>query len=73
LLHIYWQNHSKLKSRYTIGLMVFVGLFLLHSLIGLYFDAAMVMYSTQEAANAALLLETLKAVAFAVLLKTSFE
>ena len=73
LLYIYSQNYRKIKSRYTIGLMVFAFIFLVQSLMGLYFDLSMKMYYSSEAEKIALFLEGIKAVALAVLLKISWE
>lgn len=73
LLYVYAQNYAKLRSKYTMGLIIFAVFFLLQSGMGLYFDATMVMYSSPEAANSAMLLEALKAIGFAVLLKLSWE
>lgn len=73
LLAIYMQNYRKIKSKYTIGLMVFATFFFLQSMMGLYFNATMAMYSSPTAEKAALLLEGIKAVGFAVLLKISWE
>lgn len=73
LLYLYLQNYSKMKSKYTIGLMTFAGFFLAQSALGLYFNASMVMYNTAGAETAAIVLEALKAIGFAVLLKISLE
>lgn len=73
LLYIYSQNYMKLKSKYTIGLMIFSLFFLVQSAMGLYFDASMVMYYSTQAKTAAIALEGIKAVALAVLLKISWE
>ena len=73
LLFIYVQNYMKIKSKYTIGLMVFAAFFLVQSAMGLYFDAMMVMYSSPEAKNVATILEVVKAVGFAILLWISWE
>lgn len=73
LLFIYAQNYRKIKSKYTVGLIVFALFFLLQSAMGLYFDASMVMYYSAQAQAAAMVLEGIKAVALAVLLKISLE
>jgi len=57
LFAIYFQNYRKMKSKYTIGLMLFAGVLFLHSLMGIYFDLTMVMFSTVQATQAALALE----------------
>lgn len=73
LLYIYSQNYRKIKSKYTIGLMLFAGIFFVQSAVGLFLDASMAMYKSVEAENAAMFLEALKLVSFAVLLKISWE
>ena len=73
LLYIYLQNYTKMKSKYTIGLMFFAFILLVQSVMGLYFDTTMVMYSTSEATSIATLLEAIKAVSFAILLWISWE
>lgn len=73
LLFIYVQNYRKMKMKYTIGLMLFAFVFFLHSLMGLFFDASMVMYSNPQAELAATALEGIKAISFAVMLWISWE
>lgn len=73
LLYVYVQNYRKIRSKYTIGLVVFAAFFLLQSIMGLYFDITMAMYRDKTAENAAMFLEALKAVGFAALLKISWE
>jgi len=73
LLYIYVQNYMKIKSKYTIGLIVFAVFFLIHSIMGLYFDTAMVMYSSKYAENIGMVLEAIKAIGFALLLWISWE
>ena len=73
LLYIYFQNYRKMKSKYTIGLMIFAAFFLIQSTMGLYFDAMMVMYSSSEAKTIAMILELVKAIAFAILFWISWE
>ena len=73
ILYIYLQNYRKLKSKYTIGLMLFSSLFLVHTIMGLYFDLSMIMYSTKEAELASMALEAVKTISFSILLWISFE
>ena len=73
LLFVYVQNYMKMKSKYTLGLMVFVSFFLIQSVMGLYFDVTMVMYSSSGAQTAATFLEVAKAIGFAVLLWISLD
>lgn len=73
LLYVYVQNYAKMKSKYTIGLMIFAVFFLIQSAMGLFFEATMVMYSSPAANTAALALEAIKAVGFAILLWISWD
>lgn len=73
LLYIYAQNYRKMGSKYTIGLMLFAFVFLVHSALGLYFDSSMAMYSSAQAAQAATALEAIKTISFSVLLWISWE
>jgi len=73
LLYIYAQNYRKMKSKYTVGLVMFAFFFFLQSLMGLYFDTTMAMYKDDVAKQAAMVLEAVKAIGFAVLLKISWE
>lgn len=73
LLYIYLQNCRKLKTKLTAGLVLFAGLFLLQSLMNIYYDTAMVMYSSAPAETAATIVEAVKAAGFAVLLWVSWD
>lgn len=73
LLWIYVQNYTKMKSKYTIGLIIFALLFLVQSAMGLYYDTSMTMYYSDPAEQAAKVLEGVKTVAFAVMLWISWE
>ena len=73
LLYIYVQNYRQLKARLTFGLILFVLLFLVQSLMNIYYDTAMVMYSSSPAETAATILEGIKTVAFVVLVWISWE
>ena len=73
LLYIYAQNYRHLKTRLTAGLVLFVSLFMLQSLLNVYYDATMVMYSSGAAETAATVVEAVKAVGFAALLWASWE
>ena len=53
--------------------MLFSSLFLVHTIMGLYFDLSMIMYSTKEAELASMALEAVKTISFSILLWISFE
>ena len=73
LLYIYLQNYRQLKTKYTAGLALFALFFLAQSVMNIYFDSTMVMYSSTPAEQAATVLEAVKAVGFAVLAWISWE
>jgi hypothetical protein len=73
LLYIYAQNYRQVKSKLTLGLVLFVLIFLAHSLMNIYFELTMVMYDSLSAKQAALVLEAVKAVSFGLLLWISWE
>lgn len=73
LLFIYVQNYRHLRTKLTAGLVLFASLFLLQSIVNIYYDATMVMYSSAGAETAAAVIEAIKAVGFAVLLWISWE
>ncbi|MBI4170382.1 MAG: hypothetical protein HY514_01715 [Candidatus Aenigmarchaeota archaeon] len=73
LLYIYLQNFRQLRNRMTVGLVVFALFFLAQGILNLYFEASMVMYSSGAAQSASMVLEAVKAVAFAVLAWISWD
>ena len=73
LLYIYVQNYRQLKTKLNVGLILFVLLFLIQSFMNVYYDTAMIMYSSTPAETAATILEGIKAVAFAILAWISWE
>ena len=73
LLVVYGSNYRRLKMKYTVGLIFFVALFLVETVMALTFNATMVMYYSAEAAFNAMILEVIKAVGFALLLWVSLE
>ncbi len=73
LLYIYVQNYRQLKTKLTAGLVLFASLFLLQSLMNIYFDATMIMKSSGSAETADTFIEAVKVVGFAILLWVSWE
>ena len=73
LLYVYLQNYRQLKTKMTAGLVLFAGFFLIQSLMSIYFDTTMVMYSSGPAETAATALEVIKAVGFAILAWVSWD
>ena len=44
LLHVYIRNLRKIKSNFTIGLLIFALLFLVQNIVSLYFYLTMMQY-----------------------------
>lgn len=73
LLYIYMQNYRQLKTKMTAGLVLFALFFLAQSLMNIYFDMTMAMYSSSSAETAAMMLEAVKAIGFAILVWISWD
>lgn len=73
LLYIYSKNLKKIKSRFTIGLFIFAVLFLLQSLVSLYFYLTMMDYYSPEVGVHVFVLTLLQTFAFFILLKITWE
>ncbi|MBI2101027.1 hypothetical protein HYT53_00260 [Candidatus Woesearchaeota archaeon] len=73
LLHIYIKNLRNIKSKFTIGLLIFAVLFLAQSLVSLYYYLTMMDYYSPEVEVHVFILTLLQTAAFLVLLKISWE
>jgi len=73
LLHVYIRNLRKIKSRFTIGLLIFAVLFLAQNLVSLYYFISMMDYYSTEVEIHAFILTLLQVIGFAVLLKITWE
>lgn len=73
LLHIYIKNLKKIKSKFTIGLLVFALLFLLQNLVSIYYYLTMMKYYTPEVEVHVFILTLLQSIAFLILLKITWE
>jgi hypothetical protein len=73
LLHIYIKNLKKIKSGFTIGLLVFALLFLLQNLVSLYYYLTMMEYYSPEVEVHVFILTLLQTIGFLVLLKITWE
>jgi len=73
LLYVYYKNLKRIKSNFTIGLLVFALLFLLQNLVSLYFYMTMTQYYEPQVEIHVFILTLLQAVAFAVLLRITWE
>ncbi len=73
LLHIYIKNLKKIKSKFTIGLVVFAFLLLIQNIVSLYYYLTMMSYYAPEVEVHVFLLTLLQAAAFLILLKITWE
>ena len=73
LLHIYIKNLRKIRSKFTIGLLVFALLFLLQNLVSIYYYLTMMKYYSPEVEVHVFILTLLQTIAFLILLKITWE
>ena len=73
LLYIYIKNLKKIKSKFTMGLLIFAVLFLLQNFVSLYFYFTMMEYFVPQVEIHELVLNSLQTAAFLILLKISWE
>ena len=73
LLHVYIKNLRKIKSSFTIGLMIFAILFLLQNIVSLYFYLTMMDYYVPAVELHVFIFTLLQTIGFAILLKLTWE
>jgi len=73
LLYVYYKNLKAAKSKFTIGLFVFALLFLINNIVSLYFYITMKDYYVPAVELQVFILALLQTIAFAVLLKITWE
>jgi len=73
LLYFYTKNLAMIKSPFTIGVFVFALLFLLQNLLSIYFYFTMMDFYVPQVQFHVLTLTILQTIAFAVLLKITWE
>ena len=73
LLHIYIRNLKKIKSNFTIGLLIFAVLFLVQNLVSLYYYLTMMDYYVPEVEAHVFILTLLQTIAFFILLRITME
>ena len=73
LLYVYIRNYKAIKSKFSLGLILFGLLFLIQNLVAIYFQTAMVDYYSKEVADFALILNILEALGFAALLYVTWK
>lgn len=73
LLHVYIKNLKKIKSNFTVGLLVFALLFLMQNLVSLYFYLTMMEYYVPAVELHVFIFTLLQTIGFAILLKLTWE
>ena len=73
LIYVYYKNLKKIKSNFTIGLLIFALLFLIQNIISLCYFIAMKNYYVPEVEIHVFILTLLQAIGFGVLLKITWE
>ena len=67
LSYIYLKNLIKIKSSFTVGLVIFTSLFLLQNIVSFYFLITMMPYFVDEVESYIFLFSILQTLAFIVL------
>ena len=73
ILYVYYKNLRTARSKFTIGLFIFAVLFLIQSLVSLYYYITMMDYYAPDVEVHAFILTLLQTIAFAILLKITWE
>ena len=73
LLHVYIRNLRKIKSNFTIGLLIFALLFLVQNIVSLYFYLTMMQYYVPAVELHVFIFTLLQTIGFALLLKLTWE
>lgn len=67
LLWVYLRNLQKMKSMFTLGLVIFASLFLLQNAVSFYFFITMMPYFVNEVESHVFILTFLQTLAFGVM------
>ena len=73
LIYVYYKNLKKIKSGFTMGLMIFALLFLIQNLVSLYYYITMMDYYVPEVEMHVFIFTLLQAIGFGILLKITWE
>ena len=73
LVYIYYKNLKKIKSSFTIGLLIFAVLFLVQNLVSVYYYVTMMDYYVPAVEKHVFIFTLLQTIGFAVLLKITWE
>ena len=73
LIYVYYKNFRKIKSKFTIGLMIFALLLLAQNAVSLYFHFTMMQYYVPEVELFECFFTVVQTIAYFVLLKITWE
>ena len=73
LVYVYYRNLKQIKSKFTIGLLIFALLFLMQNVISVYYYATMMDYYVPEVKMHVFILTLLQTIGFLILLKITWE
>lgn len=73
LVYVYYKNLRKIRSNFTIGLLIFAVLFLIQNIVSLYYFITMMKYYAPEVEVHVFILTLLQAIGFGILLKITWE
>ena len=73
LLYVYYKNLKSIKSKFTVGLFIFALLFLIQTIVSLYYYVTMMDYYVPEVEKHVFIFTLLQTIGFAILLKITWE
>lgn len=73
LVSVYYKNLKKIKSNFTVGLLIFAALFLVQTIVSLLYFVTMKNYYAPEVAVHVFILTLLQTIGFGILLKITLE
>ena len=73
LIYVYYKNLKKIKSGFTIGLLIFAVLFLVQNLVSIYYFLTMMDYYVPAVEKHVFIFTLLQTIGFAILLKITWE
>lgn len=73
LIYVYYKNLKKIKSSFTIGLLIFAVLFLMQNVVSLIYYTTMMDYYVPAVENHVFIITLLQTIGFAILLKITWE
>ena len=73
LIYVYYKNLRKIKSNFTMGLLIFAILFLIQNIVSLYYFITMMDYYVPEVETHVFIFTLLQTIGFGILLKITWE